>query len=118
MQWTIFEKLWKRTLDSHSENNSTIESTWNEEIEMLYRLGISMEDTLQFLYFKKPDFESFKNWILLNKNEKSVLVKNTTAVRPENIKSVINAACIIISPPVYNVAIAIIGKKIIASKIT
>ncbi|MEO8515335.1 MAG: phytanoyl-CoA dioxygenase family protein [Flavobacterium sp.] len=83
MQWTIFEKLWKRSLGFHSDNNSTIESTWNEEIEMLYRLGISMEDTLQYLYFKKPDFESFKEWILLNKNE----ITNDNQQGSENVLS-------------------------------
>jgi hypothetical protein len=66
MKWAIFENLWKRTLDLHSNNDA---STWNEEIEVLYRLGISMEDTLQYLYFNKSDFESFKSWVLQNKNE-------------------------------------------------
>lgn len=63
MPWTILEKLWKRTL--HPANISTaVESqSWNLEIKTLYQLGISMEDTLQFLYFEKPDFETFKNWI-------------------------------------------------------
>jgi len=66
MEWTLFENLWKRTLRNQSVND---ESTWNDEIEMLYRFGISMEETLQYLYLNKPDFESFKKWILQNKNE-------------------------------------------------
>ena len=85
MQWILFEKLWKRTTGNHSINNDSPNdaSTWNEEIEMLYRLGISMEDTLQYLYFNKPDFESFKNWILQNKNE----IKNIKEVDSEDVLS-------------------------------
>ena len=85
MKWILFEKLWKRTTGNHSINDDSPNdaSTWNEEIEMLYRLGISMEDTLQYLYFNKPDFESFKNWILQNKNE----IKNIKEVDPEDVLS-------------------------------
>jgi ectoine hydroxylase-related dioxygenase (phytanoyl-CoA dioxygenase family) len=59
--WTILEKLWNRTsLPSAPANNT---ETWDNEIKTLYQLGIGMEDTLQFLYFEKPDFETFKTWI-------------------------------------------------------
>ena len=80
MQWILFKKLWKRTLDTKSLTDN---STWNEEMEMLYRLGISMEETLQYLYSKKPDFESFKKWILENKNE----IKTIKSVDSENVLS-------------------------------
>lgn len=69
MQWTIFENLWRRTLKLDAATHSEIESTWEEEIEMLYRLGISMEEALHYLYFNTPDFDSFKQWILQHKKE-------------------------------------------------
>jgi len=65
----ILEKLWKRTLHPSSSSASTDTKTWDNEMKALYQLGISMEDTLQFLYFEKPDFETFKTWITTNKNE-------------------------------------------------
>lgn len=66
MSWIALEKLWKRTvIDASSEN------TWNNEIETLYGLGISMEDTLRYLYFEKPDFETFKVWV--NNNTKQAV---------------------------------------------
>jgi len=68
MPWIYLEKLWKRTIEPNT-GTTTDTSSWDKEIEILYRLGISMEDTLQFLYFEKPDFESFKSWIIANKKE-------------------------------------------------
>lgn len=61
MTWTILEKLWERTL--HPSSHTTGNTTWDSEIKTLYQLGISIEDALQFLYFEKPDFETFKTWI-------------------------------------------------------
>lgn len=63
MPWNILENLWKRTLNPASISDANNTQTWDNEIKTLYRLGISMEDTLQFLYFEQPDFESFKIWI-------------------------------------------------------
>lgn len=65
MPWTILEKLWKRTMDSGIPE----ENTWNSELETLYRLGISMEDTVQYLYFEKPDLATFKTWIISRQKE-------------------------------------------------
>jgi ectoine hydroxylase-related dioxygenase (phytanoyl-CoA dioxygenase family) len=71
MHWTILEKLWKRTLDPSSIATLEDTQTWDNEIKILYEFGIGMEDTLQFLYFEKPDFETFKTWINnRQKNEK------------------------------------------------
>jgi hypothetical protein len=66
MQWFFLEKLWSRSLNSKQQEDT---STWNQELEVLYQLGISMEETLQYLYFHKPDFPAFQNWILQNKEE-------------------------------------------------
>ncbi|WP_264537467.1 phytanoyl-CoA dioxygenase family protein [Flavobacterium sp. N1736] len=63
MHLTILEKLWKRALYPADLSTKNDTKNWDEEIKTLYKLGISMEETLQFLYFEKPDFESFKFWI-------------------------------------------------------
>lgn len=63
MPWTILKKLWERTLDPSAHTSIKTTQTWDSEIKTLYQLGISMEDTLQFLHFEKPDFETFKTWI-------------------------------------------------------
>lgn len=74
MPWTILEKLWKRTVHPSVVTIDRDTKNWNLEIKTLYQLGISMEDTLQFLYFEKPDFESFKTWI--NTRQRSENVQN------------------------------------------
>ncbi|MEP6931683.1 MAG: phytanoyl-CoA dioxygenase family protein [Flavobacterium sp.] len=63
MPWITLEKLWKRTLHPSGLSTSNETQDWDKEIKTLYQLGIGMEDTLQFLYFEKPDFETFKIWI-------------------------------------------------------
>lgn len=63
MSWTILEKLWKRTVNPVLISAREETQSWNEEMKTLYELGIGMEDTLQFLYFEKPDLETFKSWI-------------------------------------------------------
>lgn len=63
MPWTILEKLWERTLHPSGHTSANTTQTWDSEIKTLYQLGISIEDVLQFLYFEKPDFETFKTWI-------------------------------------------------------
>ena len=69
MPSTIIKKLWERTLHPGKKTASGENCTWNEEIESLYRLGISMEDTLRYLYFEKPSLESFKEWIVKNQKD-------------------------------------------------
>lgn len=63
MPWTILEKLWERTVQPVRVSAAAETQNWDEEMKTLYQLGIGMEDTLQFLYFEKPDFETFKTWI-------------------------------------------------------
>ncbi|MFQ6601806.1 phytanoyl-CoA dioxygenase family protein [Flavobacterium sp. C3NV] len=63
MSSTILEKLWKRTVNPFLISATDETQSWNEEMKTLYELGIGMEDTLQFLYFEKPDLETFKSWI-------------------------------------------------------
>ncbi|MDR6762145.1 ectoine hydroxylase-related dioxygenase (phytanoyl-CoA dioxygenase family) [Flavobacterium sp. 2755] len=79
MPWNILENLWNRTI-----NTSTVitDAQWDLEIKTLFQLGISMEDTVQFLYFEKPDFETFKIWI--NHQQKN---ENTVADTINNVLS-------------------------------
>ncbi|MRX41797.1 phytanoyl-CoA dioxygenase [Flavobacterium sp. LC2016-23] len=77
MPWTILEKLWKRTVQPISISAAADTQTWDEEIKTLYQLGISMEDTLQFLYFEKPDFETFKTWITAKKKNENNLSEDS-----------------------------------------
>jgi hypothetical protein len=83
MPWTILEKLWKRSLQPVKITAAETSQTWDLEIKTLYELGISMEDTLQFLYFEKPDFETFKTWITSRQ-------KKTTLVDEDNIEDVLS----------------------------
>jgi len=64
MHWTILETFWKRIIHPSSILTATDNQSWDREIKTLYQLGISMEDTLQFLYIEKPDFETFKTWVI------------------------------------------------------
>ena len=61
MPWTVLEQIWKRAVNPKNTNPNVTD--WDNEIKTLYQLGIGMEDTLRFLYFEKPDFETFKAWI-------------------------------------------------------
>lgn len=81
MPWNVLEQLWKRTVDS--ENADLDQTNWNNEIKTLYQLGIGMEDALQFLYFEKPDYESFKTWVSNRKRD----IALETEVLTENVLS-------------------------------
>ncbi|MEN2401079.1 phytanoyl-CoA dioxygenase family protein [Flavobacterium sp. MC2016-06] len=72
MPWTTLEKLWNRALNPSNLPAEDNTLTWDAEIKALYQLGIGMEDTLQFLYFEKPDFETFKMWINTRQKDKNV----------------------------------------------
>ncbi|MBS1636648.1 MAG: phytanoyl-CoA dioxygenase family protein [Bacteroidetes bacterium] len=62
MDWTYLEKLWERTVKPGGLADAA-ENSWSLEIEALYKQGIGMEKTLQFLYREKPDLTMFKKWI-------------------------------------------------------
>jgi len=65
MPHTILETLWQRSVSPESENTDS----WEVEMETLYRLGISMEDTMRYLYSEKPTHENFKNWVDANRKD-------------------------------------------------
>jgi ectoine hydroxylase-related dioxygenase (phytanoyl-CoA dioxygenase family) len=82
MPWNILEKLWTSTLNPSGVSAANSQN-WNEEIKALYLLGISMEETLQFLYFEKPDFETFKIWINARQNKNTAVDDFTNDVLTE-----------------------------------
>lgn len=81
MHYPVLEKLWQRAIHPQIQKDTT---TWNEEIEALYRLGISMEDTLHYLHFEKPALNDFRDW--LSQKEKD------TPVITDDIENVLSAA--------------------------
>lgn len=77
------KKLWERTVSP----TVAITSNWDKEIEILYRFGISMEDALQYLYFEKPDFETFKTWVNSQKKDsQSTLKCENDVLLPEDLE--------------------------------
>jgi len=72
MEFDILEKLWQRTLNPNISKVHDENCTWKREIEILYRMGIGIEDALRYLYFEKPSLILFKEWILKNKNTISI----------------------------------------------
>lgn len=78
MKNDLIENLWNRTLNKNSYKIDS-KSTWIQEIEFLYKLEISMEETLQYLYTENPSLVIFKNWINENKkdfNNQNVVIDN------------------------------------------
>jgi len=65
MPHTILETLWQRSVSPESENTDS----WELQMQTLYRLGISMEDTMRYLYSEKPTHENFKNWVDANRKD-------------------------------------------------
>lgn len=65
----------KTTLD-HSSTG------WNEEMQALYKLGISMETTLHFLYSRVPELAEFETWL---KHQQKTPIHVTTSLEPENV---------------------------------
>lgn len=61
MKLDLIENFWNRILNV----TSTLEekSNWHTETGYLYQLGISMEETLQYLYKERPSLIIFIDWI-------------------------------------------------------
>jgi len=74
MKSDLLENFWNRILKGKIKTEQ--ESNWVSETGYLYKLGISMEETLQYLYQEKPTLIVFKEWI----NAKSINVTNTIDV--------------------------------------
>src|SRR4051812_9363162 len=72
MPHTVLENLWRRLL-SPARYTAKQDNSWNDGIEMLYSLGINMEDTFRYIYTKKPDLNDFEKWIELNRKDNNEL---------------------------------------------
>jgi hypothetical protein len=59
MESFLVENLWNRI----NGVANAVETSWTEEIGYLYKLGMSMDETLQYLHEEKPNLSSFKNWV-------------------------------------------------------
>ena len=72
-EWNILYNLWERTCSPQlkASKASNPNADWEEEVRALYKLGISMEETIRFLYYSKPSENEFKNWILAFPNANS-----------------------------------------------
>ncbi len=70
--WPILQRFWERALDPgfKVDPNDAVDR-WNEEARLLHNLGIAMETALQFLYFKKPELDVFRQWLLENIKDNS-----------------------------------------------
>ncbi|MFC4816224.1 phytanoyl-CoA dioxygenase family protein [Flavobacterium sp. GCM10023249] len=53
------ENFWRRTI----EKETTLSTTWNQEIECLYHYNISLEVALQYLHFENPPLPTFIDWV-------------------------------------------------------
>lgn len=67
-----------------SHGISYTDTEWNLYQKLIFEYGIGMEDTLQYIYFTKPDFNQFKKWVDNNaiavNNENDLVVENTLTV--------------------------------------
>lgn len=62
MPFSILKNLWERSVENGKPSSSNT-SSWNKEMEALYKMGIGMEETLKFLFEKQPSFETFTDWL-------------------------------------------------------
>ena len=76
MKLDLLENFWNRILSTNSKTEE--QSDWNTETGYLYQLGISMEETLQYLYQEKPSLLIFIDWVESKKKEvlKSIHIEN------------------------------------------
>ncbi|MBN8641354.1 MAG: phytanoyl-CoA dioxygenase family protein [Flavobacteriales bacterium] len=75
MEANLIANFWKRTLNSTNET-----STWAEEVEFLYKSGISLEVAIAYLYAEKPSLDQFTNWIHQQTKSNSTSIENTEDV--------------------------------------
>lgn len=62
--WFHLENLWR-----HNSPHEALSAHWPQrdqhaEIRALYAAGISLEEVVQFLYGRRPDFATFRAWIM------------------------------------------------------
>lgn len=75
METNLIANFWKRTLNSTNET-----STWAEEVEFLYKSGISLEVAIAYLYAERPSLDQFTHWIQKQIKSNSTSIENTEDV--------------------------------------
>jgi hypothetical protein len=66
--WTILQRFWQRALDPDFKADLYDGANgWREEIRVLDSFGIAMEIALQYLYFQRPDPDTFRHWLIQNR---------------------------------------------------
>ncbi|MBY0572700.1 MAG: phytanoyl-CoA dioxygenase family protein [Undibacterium sp.] len=68
--------LWKKScssvsLSSNENGHQDSEDSWEQNIKVLYQLGIGMEETIRFLYLNQPTYAEFESWLNQTKNVSS-----------------------------------------------
>lgn len=85
--------LWERacsvgaTENNTQKNDPNSKNSWEQNIRVLYQLGIGMEETIQFLYLTKPSYAEFENWLNSNKSDTSNTVLNASDDIEEDVLS-------------------------------
>lgn len=76
MKLDLLENFWNRILNTNSKTK--VPSDWNTETGYLYQLGISIEETLQYLYQQRPSLKDFIYWIESKRTNisKSIQIEN------------------------------------------
>ena len=76
MKLDLLENFWDRILNTNLKKQE--KSDWNTETGHLYQLGISMEETLQYLYQQRPSLKDFIYWIESKRTNisKSIHIEN------------------------------------------
>ncbi len=68
---SLLYALWQRYSDP-SQQQTERKKFWSEDSELLHRLGVSLEETIGFLFFEKRSFAQFESWIeARNRNSQS-----------------------------------------------
>ncbi len=75
-QRNILNGLWQKAVNIKSQSG---DFSWHEAMKVLYQLNIGMEETIQYLYYNKPSFEVFINWV----ESKTIKVEDVLPVQKE-----------------------------------
>ncbi len=64
---TALTRIWQKATQQEAET-----ATWEADMKHVYKLGLGMQELLQYLYEHQPDLESFVQWALIYTDTKEV----------------------------------------------
>ena len=70
-------RIWGRTPGEEKEHTEN----WEKDLSHIYRLGLGMQELLQFLYGQHPDLNSFLQWA----NDNAVMPASVSAEGPDTL---------------------------------